>query len=74
METSYWPAYEGEKFGVALGAIDGPNQWVVEDRLRPRPSSSGPHPRLLQGDTLLWLTTLWGNGKVIRVVEEVRQP
>lgn len=57
-ETYHWDLETPRQFGVAVGVVEGPGFWEVENRVRPVVQSAPQPLPLIHGDTLLWLTTL----------------
>lgn len=70
VQTPLWRVDEVERLSVALGVVDGPNQWELESRLPPQLLDGDTSLSLLHGDTLLHLVTLRSDGLRVRIAEE----
>ena len=67
-QTLHWAIERGGEFGVAIGVIDGENQWDLERRLPPQVEECSLPLKILHGDTLLGLGTIWSNGRRVRLL------
>lgn len=67
-QTFHWTIERGGEFGVAIGVIDGENQWDLESRLPPQVKESSFPLKILHGNTLLGLGTIWNNGGMVRLL------
>jgi uncharacterized membrane protein len=61
-ETRSWFTFDQGPFGLAVGAVEGPGFWEIDKRLQPLVQSAPWSLPLVHGDSLLWLTTLQGDG------------
>jgi uncharacterized membrane protein len=73
METLHWTLGKSVRFGIALAVLDGPGQWDIEKRLRPKVIESDIVMPLLYYDTLLELVTLNSDGKIVKGITLPRQ-
>jgi hypothetical protein len=64
-ETFHWYLTEPEKFGVAIGVVEGPGFWDLDKRLRPDVQHAPWELPLIHGDGLLWLATLDTDGRFV---------
>jgi hypothetical protein len=68
--TPLWRIDQLDRLSIALGVVDGPNQWEIESRLLPKPVEADTSLSLLHADTLLHLVTLYSDGLAVRIAEE----
>ena len=61
-ETRPWFVSDQDPFGLAVGVVEGPGFWEIDKRLQPLVQSAPWSLPLVHGDSLLWLTTLQGDG------------
>ncbi len=64
-ETLHWSMEDPVEFGVALGVVEGPGFWELENRLMPTSRARPGTLPLVHGDTLLWLGTLSTDGQSV---------
>jgi hypothetical protein len=57
-ETFHWQLTYPKQFGVAVGVVDGPGFWELDQRLQPVVHGAPWDMGLVHGETLLWLGTL----------------
>ncbi len=57
-ETFHWYTLDPGQFGVAIGVVEGPGFWEVDQRLPPVVHSAPWDLPLLHGETMLWLGTV----------------
>jgi uncharacterized membrane protein len=63
-ETLHWSVEQPERFGVAVGVVEGPGFWEVDSRLPPEVRSAPwPMPGVHDG-SLVWLATLKTDGRL----------
>lgn len=67
-ETWHWTLAMPTEVGIALGVVDGPGQWELDQRVRPSVLEAGTGVRPIQGGTLLQLVTLHSDGREVMVV------
>ena len=66
--TWHWTMTRPAEVGIALGVVDGPGQWELDQRVRPSVVEAGAGVRPVQGGTLLQLVTLHSDGRQVMVV------
>jgi uncharacterized membrane protein len=64
-ETFHWPVEEPGKFGVAIGVVEGPGFWDLDQRVRPVVQSAPWGLPLIHGESLLWPATLSSDGQLV---------
>lgn len=64
-ETPAWSLEFVERFGLAVGAVEGPGFWELDRRLRPSVDSGPWQLPLIHDDGLLWLVTLNSDGQSV---------
>ena len=69
-ETFHWQLAYPKQFGVAVGVVEGPGFWEVEQRLQPVIHSAPWEMGLVHGDTLVWLGTLIVEDQFVELLEE----
>jgi hypothetical protein len=66
--TWHWTLAQPAEVGIALGVVDGPGQWELDQRVRPGVLEAGAGVRPVQGGTLLQLVVLRSDGREVTVV------
>jgi hypothetical protein len=66
--TWHWTMASPAEVGIALGVVDGPGQWELDQRVRPNVVEAGAAVKPVQGGTLLQLVTLHSDGREVTVV------
>jgi hypothetical protein len=66
--TWHWTMARPAEVGIALGVVDGPGQWELDQRVRPSVLEASAGMKLVQGGTLLQLVTLRSDGREVTVV------
>jgi uncharacterized membrane protein len=64
-DTVYWSIEDPGRFGVAVGVVAGPGFWEVDKRLRPVVRTAPWELPLVHNESLLWLTTLESDGRLV---------
>jgi hypothetical protein len=64
-ETWHWSLAKPTELGIALGVVDGPGQWELDQRLRPNLVDPGYGVKPVQGDSLLHLVQLRSDGRTV---------
>jgi hypothetical protein len=71
-ETWHWTLDRPTEVGIALGVVDGPGQWELDQRVRPSVLEASAGMKLVQGGTLLQLVTLRSDGREVTVMPSDR--
>jgi hypothetical protein len=66
-ETWHWTLARPAEVGIALGVVDGPGQWDLDQRVTPSVLEAGAGVRPVQGGTLLHLVNLRSDGREVTV-------
>jgi hypothetical protein len=66
-ETWHWTLAKPTEVGIALGVVDGPGQWELDQRVKPSVVDAGVGVRPVQGGTLLQLVVLQSDGREVTV-------
>ncbi len=69
-ETFHWQLAYPKEFGVAIGVVEGPGIWELDQRLRPAIHSAPWEMSLVHGDTLVKLGTLLVEDQFAEWLEE----
>jgi hypothetical protein len=62
-ETWLWTLAKPTEVGIALGVVDGPGQWELDQRVPPIVVEPGHGVRPVQGGTLMHLAILRSDGR-----------
>ena len=73
-ETLHWSAEDTQRFGVAVGVVEGPGFWDLEKRVGPEVHAAPwPMPGVHDG-SLIWLVTLETDGRLVTMDRPGEQP
>lgn len=73
-ETLHWSLEQPARFGVAIGAVEGPGFWELDRRLHPVVHSAPWTMPQVHDGSLVWLVTLKTDGRFPTMEQPVREP